>query len=149
MNKTLALSLIAAGLLTAGGAQAASHNLETFVAEQDLDKNGAVSKDEYQKGRDAEFARQDADSNGVLSKTEYVGDFTRRLLAGNPPEERKARELRQADVRFGVLDSDKSDGISHAEYTASGWGMWTVHDRDRNGRVDADDLKVPAKDGAD
>lgn len=142
--------LIAAATLTAVAslsttAQAASHNRDTFIRQQDTNKDGKVTKDEYAAGRDAEFARQDADGNGGLSKEEYVGDFKSRLdglLASEPAErreEQRVRELRQADVRFGVLDSDKSGAITRPEFAYTGWNMFAHHDTNKDGFVSADD----------
>jgi len=126
-------------------ALAASHDRDTFIKEQDLDGDGKVSKDEYASGRDKEFARQDADKDGGLSQAEYVSDFKGRLEAKLPSlpadkrEEERQREMRQVDVRFDVLDSDKSGKITPAEYAYSGWMMFSRHDRDKDGFVGKDD----------
>jgi len=147
-----AMTLLAAIGTGAAAAHAASHDLATFIKEQDLDGDGKVSKDEFQRGRDAEFARMDRNRDGVLSHDEYVGDYSERLereLAQRPESERaeeRTRQMRQADVRFGVLDSDKSGGITQAEFTATGWGMFLRHDTNHDGFVSAQD--VPAKDDA-
>lgn len=77
--------------------------------------------------------------------------FTLRLeaiLARQPAErreEQRVRELRQADVRFGVLDSDKSGRITPAEFAFSGWSMFIHHDTNKDGFVTKDD--APVKDG--
>lgn len=144
------LALAAAALIAGAGlaaqAQAASHNRDTFVAEQDLDRDAKVSKDEYATGRDREFARMDANHDGGLSHDEYVGDFKTRLEAKLPTlpvekrEEEKMRELRQVEVRFGVLDTDKNGKITPAEYAYSGWRMFVHHDTNRDGFVSKDDL---------
>jgi hypothetical protein len=145
-----AISLLAAIGAGATAANAASHDLATFIKEQDLDGDGKVSKEEYQRGRDAEFARMDRNRDGVLSHDEYVGDYRERLereLAQRPESERaeeRTRQMRQAEVRFGVLDSDKSGGISKPEFDATGWGMFLRHETDHDGFVSAKD--VPAKD---
>jgi Ca2+-binding EF-hand superfamily protein len=145
-----AASLIAATLAGSTAAHAASHDLATFIKEQDLDGDGKVSKEEFQRGRDAEFARMDRNRDGVLSHDEYVGDYRERLereLAQRPEKDRaeeRTRQLRQAEVRFGVLDSDKSGSISPAEFAATGWGMFLRHDTNHDGFVSADD--TPAKD---
>ncbi len=145
-----AMSLLAAIGAGATTAHAASHDLATFIKEQDLDGDGKVSKDEFQRGRDAEFNRMDRNHDGVLSHDEYVGDYRERLereLAQRPESERaeeRTRQMRQAEVRFGVLDSDKSGGITRAEFAATGWGMFLRHDTNHDGFVSAED--VPAKD---
>lgn len=139
----LAAALLAG--LAAGAARAASHDRDTFIREQDLNGDGRVTKEEFQLGRDREFARMDANHDGVISRAEYVGDFKSRLdalLADTPADKRedqRARELRQVEVRFGVLDTDASGGISPAEFAYSGWRMFVHHDTNHDGFVSKDD----------
>ena len=138
-----ALALAAA----AGAAQAASHDRDTFIREQDQNRDGVVSKDEFAATRAAEFARMDADKDGGLSHDEYVGDFKTRLEArlaasSDTPadkQEERVRQMRQANVRFGVLDTDKSGAITRAEFDYSGWRMFTHHDTNNDGTVSAAD----------
>ena len=143
---TAAATLAALQLLgAAGAAQAASHNRDTFIQQQDLNGDGRVSKDEFAAGRDQAFARQDADRDGGLSHDEYVNDFKARLeamLAKAPADQRdeqRTRELRQVEVRFGVLDADKNGKITPAEFAHSGWMMFATHDSNRDGVVSKDD----------
>jgi hypothetical protein len=147
MKTPIALAALAAAVVAGGTAQAASHALTTFIAEQDLNKDGKVAKEEYQAGRDQRFAATDSEKDGGLQHDEYVGEYTARLLAQKPSDEDKARQLRQVEVRFGVLDSNKDAKISKPEYDSSGWAMFAVHDADKNGRVDAADANAPKKDG--
>lgn len=141
---TAALVLIASSSFVAA-AHAASHNRDTFIREQDVNGDGKVSKDEFAAGRDKEFARMDVDHDGVLSHDEYVDDFKARLAAKLPTvpadkrEEERVRELRQVEVRFGVLDTDKSGKITPAEFAYSGWMMFAHHDTNKDGFVGADD----------
>lgn len=138
-------AVLIAGAGLAGAAQAASHSRDTFVREQDLDGDGRVSKDEFAAGRDKEFARQDANHDGGLSHDEYVDDFKTRLEAKLPTlpadkrEEQRVREMRQVEVRFGVLDTDKNGKITPAEFAYSGWRMFTRHDTNKDGFVSKDD----------
>ena len=125
---------------------AASHDRDTFIREQDLNGDGKVSKDEFAQGRAREFARQDADHDGKLSQAEYISDFTRRLetemlpkVQADKREEERQREMRQAVVRFGVLDSDKSGFITPPEWDYSGWRMFMHHDTNKDGLVSNDD----------
>ena len=139
------LSTVSLGV--AAPAFAASHARDTFIKEQDLNGDGSVSKDEFKAGRDKQFAGIDANHDGVLSHDEYVGEFTARLtqrLAASTDtaerkEEERVRQLRQADVRFGVLDTDKSGGITPAEFDYSGWRMFVTHDTNKDGAVSAAD----------
>lgn len=136
----------------AAEASAASHNRDTFIREQDQDGDGKVSKAEFEAGRAKQFARVDSNGDGGLSQDEYVGEFKTRLPAlleaypADRRDEQKARELRQADVRFGVLDTDKSGQITPAEFNRSGSMMFAHHDTNKDGFVGADD--PVAKDGA-
>ena len=149
-QKTLHLALCLSGMLALPSvAHAASHDLATFIREQDLDGDGKVSKEEFQRGRDAEFARMDRNKDGVLSHDEYVGDYRERLereLLERPQverEEERTRQLRQADVRFKVLDSDHSGGITTAEFAATGWAMFQRHDTNHDGWVSMADVPNP------
>ncbi|PLR22183.1 hypothetical protein SGCZBJ_19035 [Caulobacter zeae] len=142
-------TLILAAVLAAVSAPAlaASHARDTFIKEQDVNGDGVVTKEEFVITRDQLFKAIDADKNGVLSKEEYVGEFKVRLekrLAASTEtaekkEEERVRQMRQADVRFGVLDSDKSGGITPAEFAYSGWRMFVTHDTNKDGVVSAAD----------
>ncbi len=142
-------TLILAAVLAAVSAPAlaASHARDTFIKEQDVNGDGVVTKEEFVITRDQLFKAIDADKNGVLSKEEYVGEFKGRLekrLAASTEtaekkEEERVRQMRQADVRFGVLDSDKSGGITPAEFAYSGWRMFVTHDTNKDGTVSAAD----------
>lgn len=142
-----AAAFAAVSLGVAAPALAASHARDTFIKEQDLNGDGAVSKDEFKAGREKQFAGIDANRDGALSHDEYVGEFTARLTkrlaastdTAEKKEEERVRQLRQADVRFGVLDTDKSGGITPAEFEYSGWRMFVVHDTNKDGAVSAAD----------
>ena len=147
MKTRTILAAVAVLTLSAGGAFAASHARDTFIKEQDQNGDGVVTKDEYAATRALQFAATDADGNGVLSRSEYVGEFKARLekrLAADTrsPEkkqEERERQMRQADVRFDVLDSDKSGAITRAEFDYSGWRMFVTHDTNNDGTVSAAD----------
>ena len=133
--------------LIAGAAHAASHARDIFIKEQDQIGDGVVTKEEYAATRAIQFAKTDTDNNGVLSQAEYVAEFKARLeaklAASDMTPEKKAeermRQMRQTDIRFGVLDSDKSGGITKAEFDYSGWRMFVTHDTNNDGVVSAAD----------
>jgi len=146
MTRKIAL-LAAAALAAATPAFAASHARDTFIKEQDTGRDGSVSKEEFKAGREKQYAGIDTDKNGVLSHDEYVGEFTARLAkrltastdTADKKEEERVRQTRQAEVRFGVLDSDKSGSITPAEFDYSGWRMFVTHDSNKDGAVSAAD----------
>jgi hypothetical protein len=146
------LALAAATGLTSL-AHAASHDRDTFIREQDLNGDGKVSKEEYVEGRAREFARMDADHDGGLSEKEYIDDYRPRMEATLPAipadkrDEERMRQMRQAVVRFGVLDSDKSGKITKPEFDFTGWGMFIHHETNDDGFVSKAD--TPKKDDND
>jgi hypothetical protein len=146
-TRSILAAVILAVSAVATGAVAASYARDTFIKEQDQDGDGSVSKDEFAATRQIQFARTDTDKNGTLSHDEYVGDYKSRLekslststLTPEKKDEEHMRQMRQAEVRFGVLDSDKSGAITAAEFAYSGWRMFTTHDSNNDGVVSAAD----------
>jgi hypothetical protein len=131
---------------TAALASAASHDINVFVTEYDLNHDGAVSKEEFADERERRFITTDANHDGGLSHDEYVGEYHARLMSQHPDEKIVERQIKQADVRFNVLDSNKDGRISRAEYAFSGWRMFTEHDYTKDGVVSAqDNVDAPAK----
>lgn len=135
--------------LAALPALAASHSSTTFMTEQDLNGDGKVSLAEFKLGRQVEFVRIDFNADGQLGEAEYLGEFEGRLMARlsktADPEKRKEelqRQMRQAKVRFGVLDADKNGSISLDEFMATGLRMFKLHDRNEDGSVDEVDIKI-------
>ena len=152
-TRSILTAVILAVSTLATAAVAASHARDTFIKEQDQNGDGVVSKEEFVATRQIQFDRTDIDRNGVMSREEYVGEFKARLeksLAASTKtpekqEEERVRQMRQADVRFGVLDSDKSGAITPAEFAYTGWSMFTTHDSNKDGVVSAAD---PVKEAA-
>ena len=152
----LALGLAASALLTALAplpASAASHSSTTFIAEQDLNGDGKVLLAEFKLGREVEFVRMDFNADGQLSEAEYLGEFEGRLMLRlgkiADPEKRREeqqRQMRQAKVRFGVLDTDKNGSISLEEFMATGLRMFKLHDRNEDSVVDEVDVKLAEDD---
>ncbi|MDR7332225.1 hypothetical protein [Roseateles asaccharophilus] len=152
MNTAAAMkhSLLATLLtLAALPAVAASHSSTTFMTEQDINGDGKVSLAEFKLGRQVEFVRIDFNADGQLSEAEYLGEFEGRLMARisktADPEKRKEelqRQMRQAKVRFGVLDADKNGSISLEEFQATGLRMFKLHDRNEDSTVDEADVKI-------
>lgn len=134
MSKRTCAAAVAAMLMPML-ADAASHDLATFVGEYDLDRNGSVSMEEFQKERERRFASTDTDHDGRISKQEYLDEFHARLMFSKPDAAAIEKQMKQTEVRFGVLDVNKDGAISPAEYTHSGWGMFDEHDYNKDGAV--------------
>lgn len=154
MKTTVQRTLMAAVLgLASLPVLAASHSSTTFIAEQDLNGDGKVLLAEFKLGREVEFVRIDFNADGQLSEAEYLGEFEGRLMQRigkiADPEKRREelqRQMRQAKVRFGVLDKDKNGSISLEEFMAAGLSMFNLHDRNKDGVVDETDVKIAEDD---
>jgi len=149
----LPLAMAAALLaLAATSAQAAPHEHSAFITDYDLDKDGKVTAAEFKTVRDKRFAAMDVSKDGGLDEAEYVGEYEGRLnaqiAASTESAERKAeeraRQMRQAHVRFGVLDKDKDKQISAQEYAASGGRAFAEQDGDKDGVITAGEKKAGA-----
>jgi len=87
-----------------------------------------------------------------VSEAEYVGEYQarleRQLATSGRSEEKKTeerqRQMRQAYVRFGVLDKDKDGKMIQAEFDASGARAFAEQDNDENGIVTAADAAATA-----
>ena len=119
-----------------------NHTKGGMLALYDRNSDGALSREEYDQMRDEQFKRTDANRDGKLSRHEYEAEFNQRIHARI--HDLKTRELRQAGVRFGVLDKDKNDEIRWDEYLASGMSLFKRTDRNNDGKVDSADVAMPA-----
>ena len=155
--KKIILPAIALTALIAGSVQAAPHSIREMIKEYDLNVDQKVSRDEFDAVRKIRYLTMDADGNGTLSKVEYVGEFETRLKKDLESENDAARakeeydrQMRQADVRFGVLDTDKDAKMTFDEYVFSGHQMFNRQDIDKDGLVtltDSDLLKRQKSEG--
>lgn len=145
---TIAAMLAAA----AGPAVAAPHQGSAFIHDYDANHDGQVTRAEYDAVRAARFRATDANGDGWVSEDEYVGEYSGRLeqqlAASDLTEEKKTeerqRQIRQAHVRFGVLDKDKDAKMVQAEYDASGARAFAEQDNDKDGTVTQADAAATA-----
>lgn len=141
---------VTAALLAFSAAHAAPHGRTAFITDYDLDKDGSVSSAEFKTVRDQRFAGMDTNRDGGVDEAEYVGEYTARLdaqlAASKDTAEKKAQEragqLKQAHVRFGVLDKDRTGKIELAEFSASGVRAFAEQDGDGDGKVVPEEPKT-------
>lgn len=131
-------ALACAGIASAQPAEGPppGHGKDHFIAAYDSNADGAVTADEFEAARAAGHARVDADHNGAASEAEYVAEFESRLTETG---EARAAQVRQAHVRFGVLDADHDGALTLAEFQAAGQRIFQRLDTDENGTIDAAD----------
>lgn len=139
-------------LAIAGSAVAAPHEGSAFIHDYDTDHDGEVARAEFDAVRVERFKTTDANHDGWISEDEYVGEYSGRLeqqlAASERTEDKKAeerqRQIRQAHVRFGVLDKDKNAKMVQAEYDASGARAFAEQDNDKDGTVTQADSAATA-----
>lgn len=128
-------------------ASGAAHARDAFIKQYDTNHDGKVERVEFDAARTARFNSTDADRNSAVDEGEYLSEYIAQLDAelaasGKSEAEKtesRQRQLRQALVRFNVLDADKDMKIGKAEYDASGARSFNNHDSDKDGAVTTND----------
>lgn len=140
--KTLFAAAALAAVTTAAPAlaqdsSARGHGKGDFMETYDLNKDGKVTSDEFSAQRGESYKGLDLDQDGQVNEMEYVTEYNFRL--DQEQAEQRARQIRQAHVRFGVLDADKNAAMSAAEFKESGARMFSRLDTNSDGVVDSKD----------
>jgi len=113
------------------------HAKRTFLETYDTDGDGQVTLAEFAVEREKGFQIRDADGDSAVHEEEYVSEYEARLEQDLKAQ--RERQIKQAYVRFDVLDTDDDDVISLAEFSASGSNMFTDLDTNGDGIVNAGD----------
>lgn len=116
---------------------AGGHEKVNFLDSYDINGDVSVTSDEFNTQRATDYKRIDADANGAVIEAEYVSEFAVRL--DRQLQAQREGQIKQAHVRFGVLDKNKDGHISAEEFTASGTRMFSALDANKDGVVDEKD----------
>ena len=146
------LMTAAAALFASNPVLAAPHAGSAFVQDYDTDRDGRVTRGEFDTMRVRRFQATDANKDGWVSEQEYVAEYSsrleRQLAASNETVENKAqerqRQMRQAHVRFNALDRDKDAKMTQAEFDVSGSRVFAEQDGDKDGTVTQADVAATA-----
>lgn len=119
------------------GGGGGGHSKREFLETYDANKDGKVSKAEFAAKRGEDHKGLDLNENGSVNELEYINEYTFRL--DKELADRRGRSIRQAHVRFGVLDTNKDGILSAEEFNASGDRMFSRLDTTGDGNVDPAD----------
>jgi len=125
---------------------AGGHGHAAFMGSYDVNRDGVVTRDEYDTVRKQRYMAADTNGDGWLSEAEYVAEFEKRLKAqytkeGKAPDERYHNSMKQAYVRFGIVDKDKDGKFTIEEEIAIADKTFKNADTNGDGAVDARDKK--------
>ena len=115
------------------------HSKADFFNAYDADDDGKVTNAEYVEVRDRGYDARDPNGDQKVLVDEYVAEYEARLAEDLAAT--RDRQLKQAYVRFGVLDKDKDGVLTREEFQASGQRMFKRLDNNEDGVVDASDSK--------
>ena len=121
------------------GSHGGGHGKVNFYDTYDANNDESVSIAEYRAVRDEGYDARDANKDGDVLADEYVAEYEARLE--KDLAEMRDRQIKQAYVRFNVLDKDKDGIISREEFQASGKRMFDSLDTNKDGIVNEDDTK--------
>ncbi|MEN0037839.1 MAG: hypothetical protein AAGC78_12270 [Cellvibrio sp.] len=106
-----------------------SHSLEGFIDINDLNGDHQVTAAEFKQIRRGIFDSTDTNKDGWVSPEEYTLEFTNRL--DRQAKQARTGQMKQAKVRYEVLNTNKDAGISLEEFGVSGariFGGWDLND---------------------
>ncbi|MGE0668796.1 MAG: EF-hand domain-containing protein [Sphingomonadales bacterium] len=105
-----------------------------MIEKLDTDKDGTVSKEEFEAKRAADFAAADADKDGNVSQVELIAFHEKKQA------ERKAERQKRMYER---LDANSDGKVTKDEFQSG--GMFDRMDKDDDGTVSADEMKGRGK----
>ncbi|MDR0259605.1 MAG: hypothetical protein LBI76_07340 [Comamonas sp.] len=121
------------------------HGHNAFMGSYDANRDGVVTREEYDTLRKERFAAADTNKDGWLSEDEYVAEFEGRLkaqyaAAGKKPDQQYEGSIKQAHVRFHILDTNKDGKLSIEEEIDIANKTFKNADRNGDGVVNAADM---------
>lgn len=114
-----------------------THRKQGMLDKYDVNSDDIVEYDEFNQKRQADFDLTDENKNGVLDKDEYLNEYLNRLDV--VIENTRKQKIKQASVRFGVLDRDSDGSMTFEEYQISGNRRFACKDGNSDGVVMASD----------
>jgi Ca2+-binding EF-hand superfamily protein len=125
-------------------APAGGHGLSAFIGGFDANRDGVVTRAEYDAVRKQRFIAADTNHDGWLSEDEYVAEFEGRLkqqYAGRAQDDAYVASIKQAHVRFKILDTDKDGKLTLQEENAIADKTFKRTDTNGDGKIDKSDVE--------
>ena len=127
---------------------AGGHGVEAFLGSFDADRDGRVTRAEYDAIRAQRFRAADTNGDGVLSEAEYVAEYESRLKRqyfddGRQPDATYASQIKQAHVRFGIVNRARDGRYTPEEDRAIAARTFKGLDTNGDGVVSAADPQRP------
>lgn len=123
---------------------AGGHGQSAFIGSYDGNRDGVVTRSEYDAIRKQRFESGDKNRDGFLNEDEYVAEFELRLKQqymdqNRDPDQAYENSIRQAHVRFAIVDRDRDGKYSREEDLAVADRTFKGADTNGDGRVTAED----------
>lgn len=129
---------------------AGGHGVEAFLGSYDTNRDGRVTRAEFDAVRLQRFRAADTNGDGVLSEDEYVAEFEGRLKRqyadeGRQPDTAYENSIKQAHVRFSIVNRARDGRFTPAEDAAIADRTFKGLDTNNDGTVSRDDPPRPAQ----
>lgn len=123
---------------------AGGHGLNAIIGSYDVNNDGIVTREEFDSVRLERFRRGDTNGDGWLSEAEYIAEYESRLKQqyfddGKEPDEFYERAIKQAGVRFAIVDRDRDGKYTLAEDKAIGDKTFSAADTNGDGVISKED----------
>lgn len=127
---------------------AGGHGLDAFLGSYDTNRDGVVTRAEFDAVRVQRFRAGDKNGDGVLSEDEYVAEFEGRLKRqyfddGRQPDKAYENSIKQAHVRFGIVNRARDGKFTAAEDAAIADKTFKGLDTNNDGSVSKADPQRP------
>ena len=133
---------------------AGGHGLDAFLGSYDANRDGQVTRGEFDAIRLQRFQAADTNGDGVLNEAEYVAEYEGRLKRqyfeqGRQPDDAYANNIKQAHTRFGIVNRARDGKFTRAEDQAIADKSFTGLDSNGDGIVSKADPQRPREQRAD